>query len=120
MKTDMPDDTRPMQADQSMRILVELAALFHDLGKASNLFQRKIRKSITENRGIADAVRHEVISALTLAHLFPAEADTPAALGTTLIAIAAEEGRIEAAWEEAAAQCREIHATQNPDADLLT
>src|SRR4051794_5732261 len=42
----------------ALRTCIVLAALFHDLGKATRLFQDKLRAS----EPIADAVRHEVVS----------------------------------------------------------
>lgn len=42
---------------------VAVAALFHDLGKATNLFQDKIRRALNGGDPQADAVRHEAFSA---------------------------------------------------------
>jgi len=43
---------------EEIRLLTSLAALFHDLGKANNAFQKKL----TSNKPIADAYRHEWVS----------------------------------------------------------
>ncbi|WP_275791599.1 HD domain-containing protein [Pararhizobium gei] len=40
-----------------------IAALFHDLGKATNLFQEKLRRALNSAPPQADAVRHELFSA---------------------------------------------------------
>ena len=42
--------------------VVGIAALFHDLGKATNLFQKKIRRALKGGDAEADAVRHELFS----------------------------------------------------------
>lgn len=50
--------------------LISIAALFHDLGKAANMFQNKIREALKGHKGQADAIRHELISAAVWDELF--------------------------------------------------
>lgn len=50
--------------------IVSIAALFHDLGKATNLFQNKLRRALKGERHEADAIRHELFSAAVWDHLF--------------------------------------------------
>ena len=49
---------------------VALAALFHDLGKATTLFQSKLRRALDGGAPEADAVRHELFSAAVWDALF--------------------------------------------------
>ncbi len=46
----------------SFRAVVQIAALFHDLGKATVLFQAKLRAALAGRPTVADAVRHELVS----------------------------------------------------------
>ncbi len=48
----------------TMRAIIRIAAMFHDLGKATRLFQDKLRAAIAGRETVPDAVRHEMISAL--------------------------------------------------------
>ena len=57
------------------RAVVRIAALFHDLGKATNLFQDKLDRALKGGRPEADAVRHELHSAAVWDHLFGEETD---------------------------------------------
>ncbi len=50
--------------------VVRIAALFHDLGKATRLFQGKLRRSLKAAKPEADAVRHELHSAAVWDKLF--------------------------------------------------
>lgn len=50
--------------------VVAIAALFHDLGKAANLFQSKLRRALNGGMAEADAIRHELISAAVWDDLF--------------------------------------------------
>jgi len=43
---------------------IRVAALFHDLGKATRVFQEKLRLAIAGGRAAPDPVRHELLSAL--------------------------------------------------------
>ena len=49
---------------------IGIAALFHDLGKATNLFQAKLHRAIKGGEPEADAVRHELLSAAAWDDLF--------------------------------------------------
>lgn len=52
------DDENDWHHGEAIRLLAALAALFHDLGKASKAFQEKLRK----DHPVADAYRHEWVS----------------------------------------------------------
>ena len=53
-------DENDWHTGEDIRLLAALAALFHDLGKANDAFQKKLRKK--SGRPIADAYRHEWVS----------------------------------------------------------
>ena len=61
------DGTR---ADICGGAVVRIADLFHDLGKATRLFQCKLRRSLKGGMPEADAVRHELHSAAVWDELF--------------------------------------------------
>lgn len=63
-KTDLPAQLA------SGRSIVQLAVLFHDVGKATKLFQGKLHRSIKSRKGEADAIRHELFSAYIWDDLF--------------------------------------------------
>lgn len=50
--------------------VVRIAALFHDLGKATNLFQESLRAALAGAPPRAAVVRHELFSAFVWDHLF--------------------------------------------------
>lgn len=52
------DDENDWHTGEEIRLLARLAALFHDVGKANEAFQKKLRKSGAQ----ADAFRHEWVS----------------------------------------------------------
>lgn len=57
---------RPQRSgsEYSRLAIVQIAVLFHDLGKATRLFQDKLRRSLKKNaKHEADPVRHELFSA---------------------------------------------------------
>lgn len=51
-------DENDWHTAEDIRLLARMAALFHDLGKANDAFQRKL----TSKKSIADAYRHEWVS----------------------------------------------------------
>lgn len=55
---------------------VGIAALFHDLGKATNLFQAKLYRALTGGAPEADAIRHELFSAAVWNDLYGSMSDT--------------------------------------------
>jgi CRISPR-associated endonuclease/helicase Cas3 len=61
--SDLPPEPRSPSADASRNIAI-LAALCHDLGKATNVFQRKLRHatSTSKNKPQAEPFRHEIVS----------------------------------------------------------
>lgn len=90
------DESRETPLAGTLRQVVRLAALFHDLGKATALFQAVLSgKAATRTR---QPVRHEVVSALLIAILGKAAQDDPAFLAM----LAAEDfaARLETAWAE--------------------
>lgn len=58
-----------------------IAALFHDLGKATHLFQAKIRRALEGGDAEADAIRHELFSAAVWDELCGATSDADIASG---------------------------------------
>ena len=94
------------------RAVVQTAALFHDLGKATNLFQEKLRRAIEGERPEADAVRHELFSSAVWDNLFGDIADE--ALSGAMLDLTPE--KIDAACDE----CRDVLAplVENPEKRL--
>lgn len=76
-------------APSTSRPVVRIAALFHDLGKATVLFQDKLRRALNGGKPEADPVRHELHSAAVWDHLFGAVPDEP--LSTALCALEPED-----------------------------
>ncbi|WP_339696380.1 hypothetical protein [Celeribacter baekdonensis] len=68
--------------------VVGIAALFHDLGKATTLFQAKLRRALQGGAPEADAVRHELFSAAVWDDLFARTTDED--LGKTLSGLTPE------------------------------
>lgn len=52
------DDENDWHAGEDIRLLARLAALFHDLGKANEVFQKKLKSP----QAVADPFRHEWVS----------------------------------------------------------
>lgn len=53
------------EGERARLAIVQIAALFHDLGKATELFQSKLRRGLKKNsKPEADAARHELVSAV--------------------------------------------------------
>jgi CRISPR-associated endonuclease/helicase Cas3 len=68
--------------EATSKAVVRIAALFHDLGKATRLFQEKLYRALNRGDPEADPVRHELLSAAVWDHLFGKipDADLPTAL----------------------------------------
>lgn len=111
-----PADYRSMSsrigAEQSGLAAVRIAALFHDLGKATNLFQKKLRCALNGDEPKGDAVRHELFSAAVWDVLFgrTKDGDLASALQETV------PERIDAACREVRDWVTGIH--HNPQADM--
>lgn len=89
------------------RSILALAALFHDLGKATNFFQDKLQRSLhgdPEELGFQDPVRHEVFSAFAWDFLCSGKNDRE--LVRSLECLTPEA--LDAAAEYAASECREL------------
>lgn len=61
--------SRPVLSEASVQLRrltapVSIAALFHDMGKASRMFQDKLARAMKGSRDGSDRVRHELVSAL--------------------------------------------------------
>ncbi|MDO8985951.1 HD domain-containing protein [Cypionkella sp.] len=65
------------QAARSSVAVVAVAALFHDLGKATVLFQAKLRRALNGGKPEADALRHDFFSAALWDQLFGGLGDAP-------------------------------------------
>lgn len=104
---------------RSLRAIVEIAALFHDFGKASLLFQKKLRQAMADGAPRADAVRHEVISTLVLDALIPLEAKGGVSIAKSLSEALARPAAFAEAWRYAANRSFEIHKYKNPDFEIL-
>lgn len=63
-------------AEISGLAVVCIAILFHDLGKATKLFQAKLRRALRGHEGSSDALRHEYFSAAVWDALFGTLGDT--------------------------------------------
>ncbi|WP_411839800.1 HD domain-containing protein [Paracoccus sp. ME4] len=60
----------------NLRAITRIAAMFHDIGKATRLFQSKLRDAILGKDTSADALRHELISALAWDELTRGRSET--------------------------------------------
>jgi CRISPR-associated endonuclease/helicase Cas3 len=66
------------ESERTRLAIVQLAVLFHDLGKATKLFQAKLRRSLNSNaKPEADPVRHELFSAVVWDRLVGDLEDVP-------------------------------------------
>lgn len=107
-------------AEDSLLSLIEIAALFHDVGKASKLFQSKLRAVISSGKPLADAVRHEMISALLVAELLPIASSDAATIAARMSDIADDPSLIDAAWARAALISLEAHRSGTQDYEVFT
>lgn len=103
---------RPLGSDATGAAAVAIAALFHDLGKATTLFQTKLRRALSGAPPEADAVRHELVSAAAWDHLFGQAEDD--ALSKELATLTPE--RIDQVAIEIRRPLKRIHAS--PDQKL--
>ena len=105
---------RPARTPQERHRLavLRLAALLHDLGKATVLFQRKLAQSLKTRRPVADPVRHELVSAAVWDEIAGSSSDEE------LIALLRilEPGHVDAAWERACPRVAAWH--REPDRRL--
>jgi len=71
-----------LASDQTGAAAVGIAALFHDLGKATNLFQAKLLRAMKGGEPEADVIRHELFSAAVWDRIFgeTSDMDLPSAL----------------------------------------
>lgn len=100
-------------------MVAEIAALFHDVGKASRLFQEKIHHAALGGASRRDAVRHEVISTLAFAYLVPPEASSPHEMARVLKDRACDPDVMQRAWDAAADRCYALHADMPETADII-
>lgn len=87
------------------KAVLTLAAAFHDIGKASRMFQDKLRAASAAGSGISDAVRHELISAAVWDSLFGALSDEELKSGVNALTPTA----VDNAWRGAARRCDAFH-----------
>jgi hypothetical protein len=103
-------------ADMHGVAVVRIAALFHDLGKATVLFQAKLKKASSgkKTKPQADVVRHELFSAVVWDILFGRDDDRQ--LIEKLLALSPSE--IDEACKEAQRRLRKIHSRGAGPLDL--
>jgi CRISPR-associated endonuclease/helicase Cas3 len=82
-------DENDWHTAETIRLLAAMAALFHDVGKASEAFQKKL----TSKQAIADAYRHEWVS-LRLFEAFVGEDKSDAEWLSRLAALAEQPGNL--------------------------
>lgn len=99
-------------AETSGLAAARIAALFHDLGKATVMFQEKLRRAMKGAGPEADTVRHELVSAAVWDVLFGADEDI--ALASALISIGPDS--IDAAYRKATGLLLAVH--QAPEEPL--
>lgn len=98
------------ESEQSRLAIVRVAILFHDLGKATVLFQDKLRRALRKGaKAEADAVRHELFSAVVWDELVGSSGD--AELIRRLGNVMPDE--IDSACEKAVARLRRFHNQPN-------
>ena len=103
------------ERDRTKLAILNLAALFHDLGKATCLFQNKLRLSLTHPKKIeADAVRHELVSATVWDQLFGNCEDAGLIDGLRDLTPAA----IDQACKDAIPHLRRLHRDDHTPLDL--
>lgn len=99
-------DENDWHTAEIIRLLAALAALFHDLGKANEFFQKKL----TSKQAIADAYRHEWVS-LRLLEAFVADAENDAVWLNRLADLADQP---ESLLETLTARLKKDGVDQNP------
>lgn len=100
--------------ERGMLAILTLAVLFHDLGKATQLFQDKLRRALKGKKAEADAVRHELHSAMVWDILFGhlADADLVEALRNLT------PDAIDRACRDAASRLSAIHRNRSDPLEL--
>ena len=106
--------------ESALLAMVELAALFHDIGKASKLFQDKMQAVLKNGKPLADAVRHELISAMVLAELVPVDESDSPSLATRLAEVANDPSMIDRAWVKAADLCMHAYKANTKHHEIFT
>lgn len=98
------------ERQQSSLAIVRIAVLFHDLGKATVLFQNKLHRSLKKGANPeADAVRHELFSAVVWDILVEDLDD--AALIARLGEVTSHD--IDSAWEKAVPRLHGFHSQRD-------
>jgi|GEM_PF-1348967 len=97
--------------ESAVKAAVCIAALFHDLGKATVLFQEKLRNAIKGGKPAADSVRHEVFSAAVWDKIFGDAED--AALADKLISMTPED--VDAACSQVIPELVALSGTPNSE-----
>lgn len=102
------------QAQASALAVLRIAALFHDLGKVTRLFQSKLDRAAGSKKPEADAVRHDLFSAMVWDELC-GELDDQALIARLS---APAPGSIDEACRRAAERLLRLHATEGLPLDL--
>lgn len=102
---------RSQKSDQSTttRAVLRIAALFHDMGKASRIFQEKLARVLEGGGPEADPIRHELISAFVWDELTDdvASSDLKDCLRNL------KPGDIDFAFQIAIKKCGQLHGAGN-------
>jgi len=102
-----------------LKSFVEIAALFHDAGKATVMFQEKIHAAADGRSTKPDPVRHEVFSAIMLSELLQS-AEGAGEIAKELIKASEDPLSMRKAAERAAARVADLHARQSASCEILT
>jgi CRISPR-associated endonuclease/helicase Cas3 len=109
--------------EQTIQAIVEIGALFHDVGKATRMFQRKIVLAASaqkEGSPMADPVRHEAFSTAMFEALVPPGHQDGPAIANALLDALNNPKKIEHACHAAALKCAKLHESNQPSREILS
>jgi CRISPR-associated endonuclease/helicase Cas3 len=101
LRQESPAGTEGHHRERVFGSVVGLAALFHDLGKATTAFQKKLEVA----GGVVDTVRHELISALLILKVqeqsVAVRQGSAAEINAAFLDVLSEPAKAASAWEKA-------------------